>query len=208
MSELRGRKLPLVISMFGVSVFAAGSATAKRPANPHAMRFFMGVFGSCPVAVVAAVYAVTYGPEARGLALTVFASSVFMGLIVAPFISGFTGKNFSAIHTSAYTVRSDKLLRLAMGRILVDDNGLRHIDFYGLGHARDLPTNNSSIQGRLSPTSHQELGHPCQTRRSRSRVCLVCKLSDKRRPVCHCGEHHRPVDLRSCLPALCPPNVR
>jgi MFS transporter, DHA1 family, multidrug resistance protein len=97
MSELRGRKLPLVISMFGFSVFAAGSATAKDLQTLMLCRFFMGVFGSCPVAVVAAVYADMYGPETRGLALTVFASSVFMGPILAPFIGGFTGRELSII---------------------------------------------------------------------------------------------------------------
>lgn len=94
MSELRGRKLPLVISLFGFSVFAAGCATAKDLQTLMLCRFFMGVFGSCPVAVVAAVYADMYGPETRGIALTVFASSVFMGPVVAPFIGGFTGKSF------------------------------------------------------------------------------------------------------------------
>lgn len=92
MSELRGRKLPLVISEFGFSVFATGCATAKDLQTLMLCRFFMGVFGSCPIAVVAAVYADMYGPETRGLALTVFASAVFMGPIVAPFIGGFTGK--------------------------------------------------------------------------------------------------------------------
>lgn len=97
MSELRGRKLPLLISMFGFGVFAAGSATAKDLQTLMLCRFFMGVFGSCPVAVVAAVYADMYGPETRGLALTVFASSVFMGPIIAPFIGGFTGKSMPAL---------------------------------------------------------------------------------------------------------------
>jgi MFS transporter, DHA1 family, multidrug resistance protein len=99
MSELRGRKLPLVISVFGFSVFAAGCATAKDLQTLMICRFFMGVFGSCPIAVVAAVYADMYDPETRGLALTVFASAVFMGPIVAPFIGGFTGKALLAIRS-------------------------------------------------------------------------------------------------------------
>ena len=50
----------------------------------------MGVFGSSPLVLVAAIYSDMYRAEQRGVALTVFAVSVFLGPMIAPFIGSFT----------------------------------------------------------------------------------------------------------------------
>ena len=52
-------------------------------------RFFAGMFGSCPLAVVAAVFADMYNNKLRDLAIAVFCTCVFMGPLLAPFIGGF-----------------------------------------------------------------------------------------------------------------------
>ena len=52
-------------------------------------RFFAGMFGSCPLAVVAAVFADMYNNKLCGLVITVFCTCVFMGPLLAPFIGGF-----------------------------------------------------------------------------------------------------------------------
>ncbi len=91
MSELLGRKMPLLISMFGFSIFAVGSAVAKDAQTHFICRFFTGVFGSSPVAVVAGMYSDMYSAENRGAALACFALTIFMGPMIAPFIGGFTG---------------------------------------------------------------------------------------------------------------------
>lgn len=52
-------------------------------------RFFAGLFGSCPLAVVAAVFADMFNNKLRGLAVAVFSATVFMGPLLAPFIGGF-----------------------------------------------------------------------------------------------------------------------
>ncbi|KPI35822.1 putative transporter [Cyphellophora attinorum] len=90
LSELRGRKLPLLIGLFGFSIFSIAVAVSKDTQTIMISRFFMGVFGSCPLAVVAAMYADIWRAEVRGLALTVFAAAVFMGPMIAPFIGAFT----------------------------------------------------------------------------------------------------------------------
>lgn len=56
LSELRGRKIPLVLAMFGFSIFSVGSAVGKDLQTVLICRFFGGVFASCPLAVVAAVF--------------------------------------------------------------------------------------------------------------------------------------------------------
>ena len=90
LSELRGRKLPLITSMFGFSIFSIGTAVGKDLQTVLICRFFGGVFASCPLAVVAAVFSDMFNNRTRGLAVTVFSMTVFTGPLLAPFIGGFT----------------------------------------------------------------------------------------------------------------------
>ena len=86
-SELYGRRIPLVIAAFGFSIFAIAVATAKDLQTIMLGRFFGGFFGSCPLAVVAAAFADMFNNKIRGLAVAVFAATVFMGPLMAPFVS-------------------------------------------------------------------------------------------------------------------------
>lgn len=90
LSELKGRKLPLLLGSFGFSIFATATAVSKDIQTLMICRFFMGTFGSCPLVVVAGAYGDMWRAEQRGVALVVFASSVFMGPMFAPFIGAFT----------------------------------------------------------------------------------------------------------------------
>ncbi|KAL8665471.1 MAG: hypothetical protein Q9202_002176 [Teloschistes flavicans] len=89
LSELRGRRIPLIIGVFGFSVFSVATATAKDLQTVMLTRFFAGAFGSCPLAVVAAVFSDIFDNKTRGLAITVFSMTVFTGPLLAPFIGGF-----------------------------------------------------------------------------------------------------------------------
>ncbi|OAP64225.1 hypothetical protein AYL99_00197 [Fonsecaea erecta] len=93
-SELRGRKLPILIGMFGFSIFCFGCATAKDLQTVMITRFFTGFFGSCPLAVVAAVFADMFDNTQRGTAIVIFSSMVFMGPMLGPFIGGFINKSY------------------------------------------------------------------------------------------------------------------
>ncbi|KAI8931089.1 hypothetical protein NX059_012100 [Plenodomus lindquistii] len=88
-SELSGRKTPLIIAAFGFSVFSIAVAVAKDLQTILICRFFAGVFGSSPLAIVAAVFADMFDNRLRGLAVAVFSATVFMGPLLAPFIGGF-----------------------------------------------------------------------------------------------------------------------
>ena len=59
-SELYGRRLPIILSSFGFGIFCIAVATAKDLQTIMLARFFGGLFGSCPLAVVAAVFADMY----------------------------------------------------------------------------------------------------------------------------------------------------
>lgn len=89
LSELRGRKLPILVGMFGLTLFEFAVATAKDLQTVLICRFFAGFFGACPLAVVAAVFSDIYDNRYRGIAITAFSMTVFMGPLLAPFIGGF-----------------------------------------------------------------------------------------------------------------------
>lgn len=89
LSELRGRRLPIVLAMFGFSVFQVAVAAAKDLQTIMICRFFGGLFGASPLAVVAAVFSDMFDNRTRGLAITVFSMMVFSGPLLAPFIGGF-----------------------------------------------------------------------------------------------------------------------
>jgi DHA1 family multidrug resistance protein-like MFS transporter len=89
LSELKGRRMPLVLAMFGFSVFSIGCATGKDIQTILICRFFSGFFGACPLAVVAAIFSDMFDNKTRGIAITVFSMAVFTGPFLAPFIGGF-----------------------------------------------------------------------------------------------------------------------
>ncbi|KAJ5113551.1 hypothetical protein N7456_002085 [Penicillium angulare] len=89
LSELQGRRLPIIISMFGFTIFQFAVATAKDLQTIMLCRFFGGFFGACPLAVVAAVFSDIFDNRIRGLAITVFAMTVFTGPLFASTLGGF-----------------------------------------------------------------------------------------------------------------------
>jgi DHA1 family multidrug resistance protein-like MFS transporter len=89
LSELMGRRLPLLIGMFGFSIFSIAVAVAKDYQTVMLSRFFSGLFSASPLAVVPACYADLYNNNDRGIAITIFAMAVFMGPFTSPFIGGF-----------------------------------------------------------------------------------------------------------------------
>ncbi|KAL2816154.1 major facilitator superfamily domain-containing protein [Aspergillus granulosus] len=89
LSELFGRRLPILIGVFGFAVFQFAVATAENLQTVIICRFFGGFFGACPLAVVAAVFSDIYDNRHRGLAITIFTMMVFTGPLFAPFIGGF-----------------------------------------------------------------------------------------------------------------------
>ncbi|THC95228.1 hypothetical protein EYZ11_005305 [Aspergillus tanneri] len=88
-SELTGRRIPVLIGMFGFGVFNVAVATSKDLQTLLISRFFSGIFGSCPLTVVAAIFSDIYDDRSRGSAIAVYASTVFLGPLLTPLIGGF-----------------------------------------------------------------------------------------------------------------------
>ncbi|KAB8262734.1 major facilitator superfamily domain-containing protein [Aspergillus pseudonomiae] len=94
-SELKGRKLPLVTSAFGFTVFCFATAVSKDLQSLMILRYFTGFFGAGPLTLSGAVYADIFQPQQRGIAMVGFCLMVFTGPLTAPFIGGFTVMNHS-----------------------------------------------------------------------------------------------------------------
>uniref|UniRef100_A0A060T5X2 ARAD1B15048p n=1 Tax=Blastobotrys adeninivorans TaxID=409370 RepID=A0A060T5X2_BLAAD len=104
MSEMYGRKLPIVISQFGLAVFSFGTAAAKDVQTIMLCRFFAGFTGSAAFAVVAGAMFDFCKPQHRGVALMAFMSMVYAGTCVGAFIGGFVAESYLGWRWTSYLI--------------------------------------------------------------------------------------------------------
>ncbi|CCH58642.1 hypothetical protein TBLA_0A08520 [Henningerozyma blattae CBS 6284] len=89
LSEIYGRKLILVISGFGFALFQFAVATAENLQTIMICRFFSGLIGGAPMAVVPAVFADMFDTNFRGKAICLFSAFVFIGPILGPIMGSY-----------------------------------------------------------------------------------------------------------------------
>ncbi len=94
MSELYGRRPPLLLGVLGMCFFQIGVATAQNLYTIMICRFFGGLFGSSPLAVVAGAFADFWDPVERGSALGIFSVMTFAGPVLAPVCGGFINQSY------------------------------------------------------------------------------------------------------------------
>ena len=94
MSEVFGRKLPLVGGYFLFAIFTIAGATAKDVQTIFLTRFFAGLFGSTPLVLVGSIFADFWPTEVRGIAVCLFACATFVGPSVAPVIGSFVVQSY------------------------------------------------------------------------------------------------------------------
>ncbi|KAL3461705.1 MFS multidrug transporter [Aspergillus heterothallicus] len=102
LSELSGRRPGIIIAMLGFGIFNTAVAVAKDIQTLMICRFFCGIFGSSPLAVVAAVFAELYDNQTRGVAIACFSGTVFLGPLLAPSIGGFINMSYLGWRWTAY----------------------------------------------------------------------------------------------------------
>ncbi|KAG0633073.1 major facilitator superfamily domain-containing protein [Tuber brumale] len=93
-SELKGRRPPLLLGIFGFSIFQIAVAVARDAQTVLICRFWGGFFASSPLAVVGAVFADIFSQETRGTAIAVFSMAVFSGPLYAPIAGGFITESY------------------------------------------------------------------------------------------------------------------
>lgn len=84
-----GRKPPLFFGFAVFAIFNIGVATAQNVYTIMLCRFFGGMFGSAPLAVIGGALADFWGPVARGFALGLFSGATFIGPVAGPIVGGF-----------------------------------------------------------------------------------------------------------------------
>jgi len=92
-SELLGRRGPLLVGIFGFSIFTIACATAKDTQTIMLTRFFSGFFAASPIALVPASLSDLFNSVHRGVAVGMYTMAVFIGPFTAPIIGGFTASN-------------------------------------------------------------------------------------------------------------------
>lgn len=93
-SELMGRRWPLFLGIFGSSIFTIGCAAARDIQTLVICRFFAGLFGASPLCVVPAILADLYDSTYRGMAISIYAVTVFGGPFLAPIIGEFVAASY------------------------------------------------------------------------------------------------------------------
>jgi DHA1 family multidrug resistance protein-like MFS transporter len=78
LSELKGRRLPLVVAAAGTAIFHFAVAVSKDIQSIFINRFFAGFFGTSPLAVAGGVFADMYDSKIRGVAVRVFPSIIWL----------------------------------------------------------------------------------------------------------------------------------
>ncbi|GLA03845.1 hypothetical protein AnigIFM60653_003861 [Aspergillus niger] len=102
LSERHGRRLPFIVAMLGFGIFNTAVAVSKDLQTLIICRFFCGVFGSSPLINVAAIFADMYDNRTRGIAIALFANTVFLGPLVASCVGGFINKSYLGWRWTAY----------------------------------------------------------------------------------------------------------
>lgn len=93
LSELYGRRKPLMAGMFGFIIFQIPIGVAGNLQTVFVSRFFGGAFGSAALAIVPGMAVDLFNPVERGVATMAYAAAVFAGPAVGPIVGEFTVKN-------------------------------------------------------------------------------------------------------------------
>lgn len=86
LSELFGRKKPLLFGFTVFVLFQIPVAVATDVQSVMIFRFFQGVFGSAPQSIAGGALADIWTARERGFAVPMFAGSLFMGPIFGPVV--------------------------------------------------------------------------------------------------------------------------
>lgn len=102
LSELKGRRPPILLGMFGSAIFCIATATSKDVQTLVISRFFAGLFGSSPLSIVAAAFSDMCDNAQRGIAIVIYTSTVLLGPTLAPCVGAFVQNSSLGWRWNAY----------------------------------------------------------------------------------------------------------
>ncbi|OKL63800.1 hypothetical protein UA08_00517 [Talaromyces atroroseus] len=121
LSELKGRRMPIVIGMFGFAVFSLGVASGKDIQTVLICRFWSGIFGASAMTLTAAVLADIFDGLARGPATTAFSINTLMGPMLAPSVGGFICESYLGWRWTAWLGALMGFAGLILGIVLLEE---------------------------------------------------------------------------------------
>ena len=89
LSELYGRTMPLFVGFAIGTIFQIPVAVAQNVETALISRFFIGLFGCSPIAIIGGALSDIWDPMERGFAGANFAGATFLGPVVGPIAGGF-----------------------------------------------------------------------------------------------------------------------
>ena len=122
MSELFGRKKPLFIGFFIFAIFQIATAVAQNLYTIMLTRFFGGVFGSAPLAIVGGTLVDFFNPVDRGVATCIFAGATFVGPVAGPIIGGFITQSYLGWRWTAYITAIMGFFFGAIGFLIIPES--------------------------------------------------------------------------------------
>lgn len=94
LSELYGRMIPLFTAFSIFIIFQIPVGVATNVETIMICRFFGGVFGSAPLAIIGGCLADFWGPVDRAISVVCFAAAVFIGPAAGPIVGGFITQSY------------------------------------------------------------------------------------------------------------------
>lgn len=94
MSEIYGRKIPMLMSSILFTAFTFWCATADHLYHIMLYRFFAAALGAAPLVVAAAALADMLRTEVRGIGITLFSLCVIAGPMIAPVVGGYIANSY------------------------------------------------------------------------------------------------------------------
>ena len=94
MSEQMGRRLPIVLGLFGVVVFSFACATAKDFQTLVLSRFFAGALGASTISVTPVIPADIFNAQMRGKGIAIITLMIIAGPMLAPVVGGYISSSY------------------------------------------------------------------------------------------------------------------
>lgn len=121
LSELYGRKWPLLSGFLVFAIFNIPVAVAENLQTIMICRFFVGFGGAAPLAIVGGGLADIFDPVTRGAAVLIFAGATFMGSIAGPIVGGFVTQSYLGWRWTQWLTLIPALVLLLVGVFFVPE---------------------------------------------------------------------------------------
>ncbi|KAI1418489.1 MFS general substrate transporter [Hypoxylon sp. FL1857] len=121
LSEVYGRKLPLMLGAFVFCIFQVPVAVAKNAQTVIVCRFIGGVFASSSLSIMPAILTDIWNPVERGIAACIYSTATFAGPVTGPIIGGFLADSYLGWRWTAWITLIEGATFAAGGMVLVPE---------------------------------------------------------------------------------------